>query len=488
MSGIGGHARAAPDSTAIVSMGRTLSFSELNERQRLLAGALKAVGIEEGDRVAILTRNSVESLEVTTGALRAGIIPVPINPLLTEREAEYILQDSGARWLFADRPIEPLPELDQVLTFGDAYERCLVEASPIDIADHVRGRPMHYTSGTTGAPKGVWVRVMDPDSAAEISADFISYWGLEQGDIHLVCSPLAHSAPHRYAMRTLEAGGTVALQSRFDAAETLAAIDLFNATTTFMVPTHLERILALGDKHIRRHDLTSMRLLIHAGAPIREHTKRKTIAVFSAEAVWEFYGSTEGQATRISATEWLGKPGSVGRPREGAAVIIKNDNGKPAPSGEIGTVWIKDPRIDRFQYWGDRAKTRRAWKAGAFTVGDLGYLDPDGYLFLSGRSDDTIITGGVNVYPQEVEEVLSQHPDVSEVVVYGVSNEEWGQEVHAAVVLRPGATSDPSSLREWSRDLLAGYKRPRAIEIVDELSRTASGKVRREPPRRAGRS
>jgi len=482
VSGIGAYARATPDSTALVSMGRSLSFSELDERQRRLGGVLRAAGLEEGDRIAILSRNSVESLEVTTGALRAGVIPVPVNPLLTEREAEYIIEDSGARWLFADRPVDTLPGLERVVTFGDAYERCLAEADEVELCDHARGRPMHYTSGTTGRPKGVWVRVMKARKAAQMSADFISLWGLEGTDIHLVCSPLAHSAPHRYALRTMEAGGTVALQSRFDAAETLAAIDLFNATTTFMVPTHLERILALGDKHLRRHDLASMRLLIHAGAPIREETKRKTIQLFSEGAVWEFYGSTEGQATRISATEWLRKPCSVGRPREGAEIIIKRENGEAADEGEVGTVWVKDPRIERFQYWGDKAKTRRSWRAGAFTVGDLGYLDEDGYLFLTGRAHDTIITGGVNVYPQEIERVLREHPAIADAAVYGIPNEEWGQEVHAAVVLEPGAHPPETDLVEWCRDRVASYKRPRTIVIVEELSRTATGKIKRERP------
>lgn len=464
-------------------MGRSLTFAELDARQRRLAGALRAAGLVEGDRIAVLARNSVESLEVTTGTLRAGVIPVPLNPLLTEPEVEYILEDSGARWLFTDRAGDTVPELDRVVTFGDAYERVLAEADADEICDHALGRPMHYTSGTTGRPKGVWVRVMKPHKAAEMSADFISYWGLLESDIHLVCSPLAHSAPHRYALRTLEAGGTVALQSRFDAAETLAAIDLFNATTTFMVPTHLERILALGDKHLRRHDLASMRLLIHAGAPIREETKRRTIERFSEGSVWEFYGSTEGQATRISAREWLAKPGSVGRPREGAEIIIKGTDGKDAAPGEVGTVWVKDPRIERFQYWGDKAKTRRTWRAGAFTVGDLGYLDADGYLFLTGRAHDTIITGGVNVYPQEVEEVLSQHPAVAEVAVYGVPSEEWGQEVHAAVVLRAQfGDVGPDELLEWAGERLAGFKRPRNIEYVTALARTATGKVKRERP------
>jgi len=480
VSGIGAHARAAPDSTAIVSMGGSLTFGELDDRQSRLVGCLLDGGVGEGDRVAVLSRNSVASLEVTIACLRAAIIPVPVNALLTEREVEYVLEDSGARWLFTDRAVDPLPGLEQIVTFGDAYERELQQADPAELCDHARGRPMHYTSGTTGSPKGVWVRPYKQRKAAQAADDFIDYWGLAASDIHLVCSPLAHSAPHRYALRTLEAGGTVALQSHFDPAETLAAIDLFNVTTTFMVPTHLERILRLGPTALRRHDLSSMRLLIHAGAPIKQETKHETIEAFPEGAVWEFYGSTEGQVTRISAAEWLRKPGSVGLPRAGMEILIRNAGGEGLAPGETGRVWVKDPTADRFQYWGDRRKTRAAWRAGAYSVGDLGYLDEDGYLFLTGRADDTIISGGVNVYPQEVEAVLSQHPSVAEVIVYGVPSDEWGQEVHAAVVAREAIDED--ALITWCRERLAGFKRPRSITFVDELSRTTTGKLKREPP------
>ncbi len=430
----------------------------------------------------MLSGNSVASLEVSIGSLRGGIIPVPINPLLTERETAYLLEDSGARWLFTDRDIETPSMLEHIVVFGDAYERLVAEAEPADLDDHVRGRPMHYTSGTTGEPKGVWVRPYGKRKAAQMAADFIELWGLSSDDIHLVCSPLAHSAPHRYALRTLEAGGTVALQTRFDAAETLAAIDLFNVTTTFMVPTHLERIFALGERARQRHDLSSMRLLVHAGAPIRPATKHRTIETFGADVVWEFYGSTEGQVTRISAPEWLRKPGSVGLPRQGAEVTIENEAGESLGPGEIGAVWIRDPRIERFRYWGDEKKTRRTWKAGSFCVGDLGYLDDDGYLFLTGRAHDTIITGGVNVYPQEVEAVLIEHPEVQEVVVYGEPNEEWGQEVHAAVVLVDGVALEAAELVEWARARLAGFKIPRQVHIAPELARTATGKVKRQRP------
>lgn len=478
MAGIAHWASTTPDATAILTLARQMTFAELEERQRKVVGFARAGGLDDGDRVAILSSNRPESLEVSVGLLRAGIVPVPINPLLTEPEVAYVLEDSGASMLFTERPVEH-PGLERVVTFGDAYERVLDEARPADLPDFVRGRPMHYTSGTTGRSKGVWVDPLDDDAAARLSSRFRSLWGLESDEVHLVCSPLAHSAPHRFAMRTLEAGGTVVLQPKFDAHSALAGIELVGVTSTFMVPTHLERILALDRKVLRSHDLSSMRTLAHAGAPIRERTKRAVIDLFPEDCVWEFYGSTEGQATRISAAEWLRKPGSVGTPIPGTSIVIVGDDGQPLEPGEVGEVWVRDPQADRFSYWGDEAKTRAAWRADSFCVGDLGYLDLDGYLFLTGRKHDTIITGGVNVYPQEVEEVLLEHPAVAEAVVFGVPHDEWGQEVRARVVAAPNMPLDGDRLRQWARDRLAGFKCPREIEVVPELQLTPTGKVKR---------
>ncbi|MBW3595508.1 MAG: AMP-binding protein, partial [Actinobacteria bacterium] len=478
MAGIAHWAAATPDAAAIVTLARQITFDDLNERQKRIAGFARAGGLGTGDRVAVLSGNRPESLEATVGLLRAGIVPVPINPLLTEPEIAYVLEDSQASLLFTDRRLEH-PVLDRVVTFGDAYERVLDEAEPAELGDFARGRPMHYTSGTTGRSKGVWVDPVDDRDAARLSTAFRSLWGLDADEVHLVCSPLAHSAPHRFAMRTLEAGGTVVLQSKFDAHSMLAGIELVGVTSTFVVPTHLERILALEPKILRAHDLSSMRTLAHAGAPIRNGTKRKTIELFPDGSVWEFYGSTEGQATRISTAEWLRKPGSVGTPVPGAEILVLDDRGNEVERGEVGQIWIRDPGAETFSYWGDEAKTRAAWKGDAFTVGDLGYLDEDGYLFLTGRKHDTIITGGVNVYPQEVETVLLEHPAVAEVVVFGVPHDEWGQEVRAHVVAAPNMPLDGERLREWARDRLAGFKCPRYIEVVAELERTATGKIKR---------
>jgi long-chain acyl-CoA synthetase len=478
VTGIAARARATPDAVALLSPGATRTYGDLDARQRALVGALLESGVGPGERVAVLSANRIESLEVTIACLRAGIVPVPVNRLLTPPEVSYILEDSQARWLFTDQPFETL-QVATVVTFGDAFERLLHEAPLATLGDNARTRPMHYTSGTTGKPKGVWVEPYGDDEAKRRSESFRELWDIGEEDVHLVCSPLAHSAPHRFALRTLEAGGRVVLQGRFDAAETIAAIDLFTVTTTFMVPTHLARIFAVGERALARHDLSSMRMLIHAGAPIREPIKREAIDSFPPDSVWEFYGSTEGQATRISSREWLERPGSVGRALPGVRLIVRTEEGTYAPPGEPGLIWIEDDDAERFRYWGDDAKTKMAWRDGAFTVGDLGYVDDDGYLFLTGRRDDTIISGGVNVYPVEVESVLAQHPAVREVMVYGEPHEEWGQQVRALVVARPEMPLDPELLRSWARERLAGFKCPREIELVDELPRNATGKLRR---------
>ena len=478
MSGIGYYARVAPDAVALISPGATTTFAALDDRQALLVGALAEREVEAGDRVAVLTANRTASLEVTIGCLRAGVVPVPVNPGLTPSEAIYLLEDSGSRALFTDRPLET-QAVQHVITFGDAYERFIHGAEPAKLADHALGRPMHYTSGTTGRPKGVWVRPHANEHGARLSQAFRDLWQLDAEEAHLVCSPLAHSAPHRFALRTLEAGGRVVLQERFDPAETLAAIDLFDITSTFMVPTHLERIFALGRRALARFDLSSMRLLAHAGAPIRDVTKRTALETFPANSVWEFYGSTEGQATRISATEWMDHPGSVGRALPGGRVEVLSEDGKTVPPGDVGEIWIQDPARERFSYWGDKKKTAGAWREDLFTVGDLGYLDEEGYLFLTGRKHDTIISGGVNVYPVEVENVLLQHPAVREAMVYGAAHDEWGQEVRALVVGEFGQPLDPELLRAWARERLAGFKCPRVIEVADELPRTPTGKPKR---------
>lgn len=486
MDGIGAWAAQAPDAPAFIGTNGVTTFAETDLRQRAIAGYLESLGVVPGDRIAIHSKNRAEVIEVAAAASRSCIVPVMINALLTPAEVDYILGDSGAAALFTDRVEERTAGVKSVTTFGPALDRIVAETDPSDISSVTRVRPMHYTSGTTGEPKGVYVEPCTDTGATRLSVRFRSMWDLRSDDRHLVCSPLAHSAPLRYALRTLESGGAVIVPSRFHAEEVMAAIDLFQVTTSFMVPTHLHRILALDRSNLGRFDLSSMRLLCHAGAPIAEATKRAVIDLFPEGSVWEFYGSTEGQATRISPAEWLNKPGSVGQAHPGAWVYVMSDDFTKMPPGEAGRIWVRDEEAEPWVYWNDPAKTAAAWREGAFTVFDIGYLDEDGYLFLVGREHDTIITGGVNVYPQEVEAVLATHPAIAEVVVFGLPDDEWGQTVSARVVTETGVRPTSDQLREWARERLAPFKVPRTIEFVTELDHSPTGKVKRPRPTGGG--
>ncbi len=286
--------------------------------------------------------------------------------------------------------------------------------------------------------------------------------------MNLVLSPLHHSAPLRFAMGTLLAGGRVVVPGPFDPAAVTEAVASERPTTMFCVPTHLQRLFAHWDR-VGVPDLSSFRLVAHAGAACPPAVKRRLVELFPDGSTWEFYGSTEGQFTACRSEEWLARPGTVGRARPGRRLLLDED----------GTIWCTVPEHARFTYWAAPEKTAAAWRdtpdGTAFTVGDLGRLDEDGYLFLDGRRDDLVISGGVNVYPVEVENALRQHPALVDVAVFGVPDEQWGQRVCAAVV----GDVDPAELRALARDRLAPPKRPKEYVRVDGLPVTATGKVRR---------
>ena len=327
---------------------------------------------------------------------------------------------------------------------------------------------MHYTSGTTGRAKGVWSGVLDDDDARRLFEDEADLWGFDASDIHLVCSPMYHSVSIRFAAGTLLRGGRLVVLSRFDAAVAAAAVHRYRPTTTFLAPTALQRLLlhddaACSDGAPGLWD--SLRLIVHAGSPCPPALKWAALERARPGAVWEFYGSTEGQFTACWPEEWVERPGTVGRARPGRRLRVDGD----------GTVWCRCPPFARFRYWRDDGATERAWRGDEFTVGDMGRLDADGYLFLDGRRDDLLITGGVNVYPAEVEAVLAEAPGVVEVAVFGIVDATWGERVCAAVV---GPVSE-DALRQHVAARLAPYKRPKTYFHVDDLPRTATGKLRR---------
>ncbi len=432
-----------------------LNAADAEVRQRRAAGALAAAGLSVGDRVVFCLPSSAALLCAVLGALRTGIVPVLLNATLLAAERELLVGDADPALVVGDP--DALARLDR------GHEATL---APCPLA-----RPMHYTSGTTGRAKGVWSGVWDRATADAALADEADQWGFGPDDVHLVCSPMYHSVSVRFAGGTLLRGGTCVVLGHFDAATAADALDGAAGplpTTTFLAPSALTRLLALPDNGPDR--FARLRLLVHAGSPCPPALKRAALAVVPDGALWEFYGSTEGQFTVCSPGEWLERPGTVGRARPGRTLAVDPD----------GTVWCRPPGFGRFAYWRDPDRTAAVWRDGWFSVGDLGRLDDGGYLYLDGRRDDLVITGGVNVYPAEVEAVLADVPGVREVAVFGVPDEEWGQRVCAAVVADDGAGGAVlDALAAHAASHLAGYKRPKQYALAPSLPRTATGKVRR---------
>jgi acyl-CoA synthetase (AMP-forming)/AMP-acid ligase II len=417
--------------------------AESEQEQRRAAAALAAAGVRRGDRLLVSAAASPALLAVVLGALRTGVVPVVLDPGLPAAERANLAEDADAALDVADDPARLLTGTDEA-----------------ELADVPLARPMHYTSGTTGRRKGVWSGVLADDDARALAAEEIELWGLDRSDRHLVLSPLHHSAPLRFAIHTLLAGGEVLLPGPFDVARAAGAITRLRPTTTFCVPTHLQRLLAQDGV-----DWSSFRRLVHAGAPCPEPLKRAVLEALPEGSVWEFYGSTEAQFTVCSPEDWLAHPGSVGRARPGRRL----------ETDERGQLWCAVPRWARFEYWRAPEKTAAAWRGDRVTVGDLGRVDDDGVVWLDGRREDLVISGGVNVYPAEVEAVLDAHPGVVESAVFGVPDEEWGQRVVAAYV----GEADVGELATWARERLAAAKRPKALHVLAELPRTSTGKVRR---------
>ncbi len=414
------------------------------------------VELREGSRVALLVPGSLDYLDLVLSLLAAGMFPIPLDPRLTAYERERLLST-----------------LDPHLVVDTSEQvAAMVANTPARFRDALpRARPMHVTSGTTGTPKGVYSGLLSTGDAAALVAEERDLWGFTDSDVNLVLSPLYHSAPLRFAMGTALAGGRVVAPGGFDPARVTAAIRSERPTTMFCVPAHLQRLFAHWDglsdsgSGAEWPDLSCFRLVAHAGAPCPPALKRRLIQAFPPGSTWEFYGSTEGQFTACRSEEWLERPGTVGRARPGRALTVDAD----------GTIWCAVPAYARFEYFGDPEKTAAAWRGDSFTVGDLGRLDADGYLYLDGRREDLLITGGVNVYPLEVENALREHPGVEDVAVYGVPDERWGQRVCAAVV----GTASAAELDAFARERLAPPKRPKEYHRLAELPRTLTGKVLR---------
>ncbi len=494
----GTHAAAAPERPAVImaDSGATLTYGELDTRSAQLAASLHGLGLRRGDIIAMLTDNVAEAFVIYWAALRSGLYITAINRHLAPAEVGYIINDSGATVLFASAGVaelagavlEELPEFDRYAFGGEisgyrSYDALLAAAGP-QLADQPRGSDMLYSSGTTGRPKGIKphllpIQVDEPGDP--LTALLQGAFGITSDDVYLSPAPIYHAAPLKYCAAVQALGGTVVLMERFEAAAALAAIERHRVTIAQMVPTMFVRLLQLPDEVREGYDVSSLRLAVHAGAPCPPDVKDAMIDWWGPILV-EYYSATEAHGTTIiTSQEWAGKRGSVGRAVLGV-VHICDDDGAELPAGAVGTVYF-EREVVPFVYHNDPDKTTESRHPGHenwSTVGDLGYLDSDGYLFLTDRKAFMIISGGVNIYPQEIENVLTLHPKIHDVAVIGIPDAEMGEQVKAVVQLRPGVRGDDelgAELIAHVRDRLAHFKAPKSVDFVDELPRSATGKL-----------
>ena len=475
-----------PDRPAVLAPDGLRSFSELDANANRLANALRAAGLEPGDAVALLCANRPEFVETFVACQRGGFRLTPVNWHLTADEAAYIVGDCEARAVIVEAGLDGLaaglPAGPARIMIGDAepgwdeYARVLAAASPEPLGDPTRGSVMLYTSGTTGRPKGVR---RPPGSATNmlLEAEFSGY---RPGAVHLVTGPLYHAAPLHISLDVpLHGGAAVVLMERWDAQDALRLVVEHRVTHTHMVPTMFHRLLALPDDVRERYDVSTLETVVHGAAPCPVAVKQRLIE-WVGPIVWEYYAATEGAGTLVDSTTWLAKPGTVGKPHPRDRVVVGDEDAEPVPAGEVGLVWLRAPSDDRFEYFGDRDRTESTYRGDYYTLGDVGYLDEDGYLFLTDRSANLIISGGVNIYPAEIDAVLLEHPAVGDVATIGIPNEEWGEEVLAVVELQPGAAARDAlaaELVELCRARLARFKCPRRVEFIDKLPRQDNGKI-----------
>jgi long-chain acyl-CoA synthetase len=495
--GLWGIAAVTPDRTAVVDPdGHALSYGDLAAAADRYGRGFQAMGLRPGDAIVVMLPNGIDMLAVHFAAMQTGLYTVAVNWHLVGPEVAYILADSGAKAFVAHERFAGVAAaaaeeagLEEKARFavGDVPRfRPLAELGADEPAGRpdVRtlGAPMLYTSGTTGRPKGVRrpLTGADPDDPPHVALWFFGIFGLgpHDGHVHLCGSPLYHTAVLNFVAISVQLGHTAVLMDRWDPAEMLRLVERHRVTHSHMVPTQFTRLLALPDEERARHDLSSMRAMIHGAAPCPEEVKRRMLEWWGPVVI-EYYAATEGGGTTIMAEEWLRKPGSVGRPWPGSVVKILDEHGDDVPTGEPGLVYLR-MGTSTFEYHRDAEKTKAARAGDLFTLGDVGHLDEDGYLFLHDRKSDLIISGGVNIYPAEIEGQLAGHPKVADVAVFGIPHPDWGEEIKAVVQPADGVEPGPSlteELLEFARARLARFKLPRSIDYVEQLPRDPNGKL-----------
>ena len=491
------------EAPALIDERGTTSWQQLDGRTNALINALRDLGLVAGDKVALFAGNSREYFEVLLAATHAGFVYVPVNWHFSAEELAYVISDSGARAVIVEGQflatatdaleLGQTPDLDHRIVIRpgtDAsgfleYEALLGAASTAEPADQSLGGPMFYTSGTTGRPKGVKSSTFaagGPLGMMEmISAGLSQMLRIPSDGTTLLCGPVYHSAQWAFSYLPLLAGSTVVMRHRFDAAEILRLIDRHRVTNLHLVPTQFHRLLKLDDAQRKAFDGGSLQVVWHGAAPCPPETKRRMIDWWG-EVVSEYYGSTEGSiVTQVSAADWLKRPGTVGLPAATVEITIRDDAGAVLPAGQAGQIYVKNRMGSDFEYHNEPAKTAAVHlEPGVFTFGDIGYFDEDGYLYLSDRKIDMIISGGVNIYPAEIEAVLVQHPAVEDAAVFGIPNDEFGEEVKAAVKLTPGESANDALATElisYCQEHLARYKAPKSIDFETDFPRHETGKL-----------
>ena len=489
-------ASSEPDRAAIVSPdGSVLTFGDLLERSRRVAATLRAMDVGPGDHIAIMLPNHPAFFEVVLGAMESGLIVIPVNSHLAAGEAAHVLADSEARIFIshsstahAARFAAQRAGLDPERTFAVGHIEGFRPYSDLYLSDpelpepRTAGSTMMYTSGTTGKPKGVKRRHPngDPDEVYGATAmTTCRGFGVPlRAHVHLVCGPLYHAGPFVGAFNSLHVGGTIVLMEHWTPEDCLSLIEQYHVESTQMVPTMFHRLLSLPEEVRRRADVSSLKSVFHTGAPCPVAVKQR-IMDWWGPVVYETYGGTEGAATIATPKSWLRKPGTVGKPIFGVTVHIVGEEGEDLPTGQVGEIWIESS-AGSSEYYKDPQKTAEMRRGEMVTLGDVGYLDEDNFLFLRDRKIDLIISGGANIYPAEVEAALLEDPMVADVAVIGIPDDEWGEQVKAVVELQPGVDAGDgtaSEIIERCRARIARYKCPRSIDFIDHLPRLPNGKV-----------
>ncbi|MEV6330610.1 acyl-CoA synthetase [Streptomyces sp. NPDC051909] len=494
-NGFWAQAAADPYRTVITAPdGERWSAGRLHAAVNRLVHGLRAAGLERGDAFAVVLPNGVEFFTAYLAASQAGLYLVPVNHHLVGPEIAWIVSDSGAKVLiaherFAGAAVAAAEEAG--LPAGHRYAvgavpgfrpyAELLDGQPADPpADRTLGWVMNYTSGTTGRPRGIRRPLPGKTPEETYLGGFLGIFGIKpfDGNVHLVCSPLYHTAVLQFAAAALHIGHPLVLMDKWTPEEMLRLIDAHRCTHTHMVPTQFHRLLALPEEVRSRYDVSAMRHAVHGAAPCPEHVKRAMIDWWGT-CVEEYYAASEGGGAFATAEEWLKRPGTVGRAWPISELAVFDDDGKRLPPGELGTVYLK-MNTGGFQYHKDEAKTAKNRIGDFFTVGDLGVLDEDGYLFLRDRKIDMIISGGVNIYPAEIEAALLAHPAVADAAAFGIPHTDWGEEVKAVVEAAEGHEPGPALAAEilaHCADRLAGFKRPKSVDFVAAMPRDPNGKL-----------